>query len=294
VITAPKIEAVSALPIVQSNEAIEVTFECEQPEFLRKAAACHVSLWMSKVEGLTVGMLQQAYCGLVLILPRSDWVKEILREKYEDYPFLFTRDKEAEGRLRWVYEHYEEAKKLVSWMPQWVKDTYGSHICTRKIYESMRDNLVHAKSPCRLWTKSNVKLFIAARDSLPDEFTFDDAVSRCYSMSQQIYKNMRDPRRGKPSRWSLWKWLKGPGGCVDSCKAEFPVFTKIVNPPPAPYSTIAYFDSRKARACPKCGGRGFLDKARELETQCPVCGGLGEISSEDQIEYADDSESEES
>ena len=284
VITAPKLENVSALPIVQSNEAIEVTFECAQPDFIRKAAECHAALWMSKVEGLAVGFLQQAYCGLILLLPRkADWVKEILREKYADYPFLFTRDKEAERRLRWIYENYEEAKKLVEWMPQWIKDTYGSQTCTRKAYESMRDGIIHPKAPCRLWTKSNVELFIAVSAALPDEFTFDEAVDKCFSMSQQLYRDMRDPRRGKPSRWSLWKWLKGPGGYVDTCKAEFPIFAKDPNFVPGPYSDMQYFKYREEHVCPKCGGRGFLDKAREAETRCPQCDGSGEMLEDESV-----------
>lgn len=278
VITAPKLESVSTFPIIQSNEAIEVMFECEQPAFLRKAAECHVALWMSKVEGLTVGLLQQAYCGLILILPRkADWVKEILRDKYADYPFLFTRDKEAEKRLRWIYENYDEAKEMVAWMPQWIKDTYGTHVCTRKVYESMRDTVITPKAPCRLWTKSNVELFLATAEALPDVFTFEEAVDKCYTMSQQLYKGMRDPRRGKPSRWSLWKWFKGPGGYLDTCRAEYPVFKKDSSHVPGPYSDMQYFKYREEHVCPKCGGRGFLDKAREAETRCPQCDGSGEM-----------------
>lgn len=277
VITAPKLENVSALPIVQSNKAIDVTFECEQPEFLRKAAECHISLWMSKVEGLAVGLLQQMYIGLICILPKLPWVKEILKDRYDSYPFLYKTPKQSEKVLRHVAENYEEAKSKVSWVRQWVKDTYDTRKCSRYVYEKIRDKLVLLKSPCRLWTKSNVELFLAVKEALPDKFTFQEAVDMCYSKSQQLYKHMRDPRRGKASRWSLWKWLKGPGGFIDNCKAEQPVFTKDPNHEPGPYSDIQYFKYREERVCPKCGGRGFLDKARETETRCPVCGGSGEM-----------------
>jgi hypothetical protein len=196
---------------------------------------------------------------------------------------LFTRDQEAERKLRWIYENYEEAKQQVAWMPQWIKDTYGSHVCTRRVYESMRNNIVVPKSPCRLWTKSNVKLFIEVAKALPDSFTFEEVVDKCYSMSQQLYKHMRDPRRGKPSRWSLWKWLKGPGGYRDTCKSEFPVFEKDPDFVPGPYSDMKYFEYREKHVCPKCGGRGFLDKAREAETRCPQCSGTGEMTEEESI-----------
>jgi len=277
VITAPKLESVSALPIVQSNEAIEVTFECEQPEYLRKAAGCHIALWMSKVEGLTVGLLQQMYCGLVCILPKLPWVKEILRDKYETYPFLYKTPMQAEKVLRDIAENYDAAKAKVAWAPEWAKATYDTSVCSRYVYEKMRDTLVLAKSPCRLWTKSNVELFMAVRDALPDKFTFQEAIDTCYAKSQQLYKGMRDPRRGKPSRWSLWKWLKGPGGCKDTCKSELPTFEKDPAHVPGPYSDMQYFKYREEHVCPKCGGRGFLDKAREAETRCPRCSGSGEM-----------------
>lgn len=281
VVTAPKLENVSALPIVQSNEAIEVAFECEQPEFLRKAAECHIALWMSKVEGLTVGLLQQMYCGLICILPKLPWVEEILGDKYETYPFLYKTPKQSEKVLRYVAQNYKEALEKVSWVKQWVKDKYDTQKCSRYVYEKMRDRTVLAKSPCRLWTKSNVNLFLEVAKALPDQFTFQEAVDKCFEMSQQLYRNMRDPRRGKPSRWSLWKWLKGPGGYRDTCKSEWPIFEKDPDHEPGPYSDMEYFKYREQRVCPKCGGRGFLDKARESETQCPRCGGSGEMGEVD-------------
>jgi len=278
VITAPKIESVSAIPIVSSNEAIEVTFECAQPDFLRKAASCHATIWMSKVEGLTVGLLQQMYLGLVAILPRLDWVKEILKDRYDTYPFLFTRDAEAERHLRWIYEHYDEATKKVAWVPQWVKDTYDSSHCTKKVYETIRDRFVVARPPCRLWTKSNLELFLAVAKDLNSIVSFDEVVDACYRKSQQLYKGMRDPRRGKPSRWSLWKWLKGPGGFIDTCQSEQPTLIRDRDPVDGAYKDMHYFELREKQVCPKCAGRGYLDKSREAETRCPICEGTGRIA----------------
>jgi hypothetical protein len=217
------------------------------------------------------------YCGLVCILPKLPWVKEILRDKYETYPFLYKTPMQAEKVLRDIAENYDAAKAKVAWAPEWVKATYDTNVCSRYVYEKMRDTLVLAKSPCRLWTKSNVELFMAVRDALPDKFTFQEAVDTCYAKSQQLYKGMRDPRRGKPSRWSLWKWLKGPGGCKDTCKSELPTFEKDPTHVPGPYSDMQYFKYREEHVCPKCGGRGFLDKAREAETRCPRCNGSGEM-----------------
>jgi len=277
IITAPKLENVSALQIVQSNQAIETHFECEQPEFLRYAAECHVTLWMSKVEGFTVGLAQQLYLGLICVLPRVDWVKEILQETYDDYPFLFTRNKEAKGHLKWIFENYDEAKAKVAWVPGWIKERYDTKVCTRQVYGLMNKNLVNARPPCRLWTKSNLLLFLEAVKTMPDEFGFQEIVDRVVSMSQQLYLKMRDPRRGKASRWSLWKWLKGPGGFIDTCKQELPVFKRDPHARASAFSSMEGFEEREASVCGKCAGHGRLGKNIDYGV-CPDCNGKGKTS----------------
>jgi len=215
--------------LVKTNEAIQIKAECPQEEFLREAAASHVVLNTSKVEGFSVGIAQQLYVGLVMILPKADWVKELLQDRYGDYPFLYDGGKmdQADALLRHVHENYEECKEQVKWVPEWLKEKYDSKaVCAPQMYENLKRLSKEDVKVDRFWSPQTVRIFKKVVKTMPDRFNFLDYIDKLVETSQMLPHRLNEPRLGRPSRWAVWAWLKGHG-YRDTCTTEMPVFERI-------------------------------------------------------------------
>ena len=83
----------------------EINLGLPRDAYLKKLASCHVSMSNSIEEGFTVGIVEQIYSGLVVILPRKEWVEGLLGRSVRRLP-VSVRWKpygcvcDAEGRVR--------------------------------------------------------------------------------------------------------------------------------------------------------------------------------------------------
>ena len=215
--------------LVKTNAAISIFTECPQPDFLREAASSHVVLNTSKIEGFSVGIVQQLYIGLIMLLPRLDWVKGLLKEKYDDYPFLYDDGEmeQAQSLMLEIFEDYEGSKKKILWLPAWLKKNYDSKsVCIPQMYQKLQSLAKDDVKFDRFWSPQTVRIFKKVADAMPSPFKFEDYLDALTSTSQMLPKRLECPRLGRPSRWSVWTWLKGHG-YRDTCKTEMPVFERM-------------------------------------------------------------------
>jgi hypothetical protein len=175
------------------------------------------------------GNCQQLYVGLIMILPDADWVKELLQDRYSDYPFLYEDGKmdQADALLRHIYEHYDECKKQVGWVPGWLKEKYDSKtVCVPQMYENLKRLSKEDVKVDRFWSPQTVRIFKKVVKTMPARFKFLDYIDKLVETSQMLPPRLNEPRLGRPSRWAVWAWLKGHG-YRDTCTTEMPVFERI-------------------------------------------------------------------
>ncbi len=205
-------------------EFAEVHTEMNSEQFLKKACEAHVMLNTSQIEGFSIGLMEQLYLINVVLLPKLEWVRSLLREKYDEWPFLYSTKDEAYTLLCWVFEHWEEARAMVAWLPAWIKENFDTTRCAIDMYDAM-DEWV-AENPTWRFSSDKDELLLRAVYRLKGEqFTIDDFF-RFVVQESEVYRpsDLADPRRGKPSRWLLYKWLKANGFRDDIAK-PIPMFS---------------------------------------------------------------------
>ena len=89
---------------------------------------------------------EQLYAGLVVLIRRTGVEAEFLPP---DYPFLFDKDEECATMLRWVYEHYDEAREKVAHVPDWVRPRFDRPTGINKLLEYVEDAVTERRASAR-------------------------------------------------------------------------------------------------------------------------------------------------
>lgn len=213
--------------LAKEYPSLEIDGRVPTWEFWKKAAGCHAFVSFSQVEGFTVGVMEMLYMGILGVLPRRPWLKGLLLDKFDDYPFLHSNETEALACLRYIYENYEEAKKKVAWVPDFVRERYDAWKTAVDEYHYMQD-VVKKTNVGFLWSPSNVELIQKTAQALGDTFNLDDfwqTMIKDSPVLKRLGTDDHSPVRGQPSRWSAWKWLLAHG-YRDTCQTEVPVLVK--------------------------------------------------------------------
>lgn len=193
-------------------------------DFWRKAKECHVFVSFSKIEGFTVGVVEMLYMGLIGLLPKSDWVKGLLMERYDDYPFKHGDETECLAIMRYVYENYEKACAQVAWLPEFIRERYNCFETNQREYEYMK-TIVGKTRQSYLWSPENTRLMEATVAALGDTFSMQDAWEKLVEISRG-YSKTGPARRGQMSRYTFHKWLLSHG-YSDTCQEEFPTYVRL-------------------------------------------------------------------
>lgn len=227
VISTPK-SGTSSFPLDWKKRCkeIELLHDVKRENFLRIAAGSHVMANTSAAEGFSVGLMEQMYLGLVVLLPKLAWVKSLLLEKYDEYPFLYGDFTEAATILRWVYENFEEAQRRVSWVPIWIREKYDSKVVNQSTVKLLKEVSEEFRSD-RLWSVGNRQVMEQALAENKKKFL---TVIELYAIMCSVSRTYREydidnPRRGKISRWSIYKFLQSKGfeDVKDGPEARFKV-----------------------------------------------------------------------
>lgn len=218
VVTSPRAESKMGNKWKKKYKEIRFIYNCSFDKFAEEMVRADVVLSCSIHEGLTLGILQMMYAGPVVILPKLYWVKGLMKDRYEDYKFLYKNFDEAKMMLRYVYENYDESQKEMEKIRKFVKDMYGE----RMNYGIQRLEFMKDKIGQRSGFVTSIECIKELLERTLSEFSgtvsLEEFYDRMIKNSNSFSKN-RPITRGMPSKYRVYKWLKNQG-LEDICDSE--------------------------------------------------------------------------
>lgn len=211
---------------------VKFKFGIGSEEFTRECASSHVVLSASINEGFTVGVLEMMLLGPVVLLPNLPWVKGLLKDKFDEYPFRYDNFSDAQGLLKYVYDNYEDAQTKMEPYRKWIEDQYG--LGTGPDFGKARLDFmlkgIEEKSRYLkrfLNNEANDGLLRRTLGTMGrlDDFTLDDFYGMMIETSD-TYEHRGTPSRGKLSRFFVYKWLC-LNGFEDVCDGPIPKFRRL-------------------------------------------------------------------
>jgi len=206
---------------------LEILPDMKTEEFLEECFKAHVLLASSRIEGFTVGLLEQMATGIVTILPDLEWAKVLMKDKWDSYPFKYKTFHEAYGWLKWIYEHYDEAVNKVTWVPDWLRDTYSEEACKLKMHDMVFSYVYENHWPPPTLGKKNspnrnTELVDDYVKKMDEFFTIDDLIRAIVAGKDNTYRpsDFSNPIRGKMTAWDLYSYLSFSDMVEDTGKKE--------------------------------------------------------------------------
>lgn len=227
VICTPSLPKPQATALETEFPQFEFNWSTPKTEFLKRAAKAHVFVNASTNEGFSVGVVEQLYLGLIGVMPARPWVKGLLMEHYEKYPFIWNDRAEMLAKLKWVYENYEEAKQALKPIQEMIKERYSRKEASHKTYDYIKA-CVETQDVGNLHRigKETGKLMEKTLLLMPKVFSLPAFCTAMANRSEVIReKDFDNPYRGRPSKWMVYKFLQKLG-CKDMVDGAIPWFMK--------------------------------------------------------------------
>jgi glycosyltransferase involved in cell wall biosynthesis len=209
----------------------EINLGLPRDEYLKKLVSCHVSMSNSIEEGFTVGIVEQIYAGLVVILPKRDWVKGLLGEAYKIYPFIYNGgSEEAYVVLKYVFENYGECVEKMKPIREYIKKNYNISVVSRRTFEIIENYIKELrKRVVRSESKEIRELIDRVVNLFPNGISFKEFNEKLRSYTDKTVSGSdRNYRSGFPSKWQFYQFLI-KRGYVDNYKFPNPVLVKEVH-----------------------------------------------------------------
>lgn len=187
VVTTPTTKGMKELP-----SEVEVFENLGREDFLEKCYRSHVYLSTSKIEGFSIGFIEQLATGIVTVLPNAEWAKALLKSKWSEYPFKYSSIDEAYGWLRWIYENYEEARKRSAWVKDWVKEEYNEEKCVKVMGDQVVGLAKSMWPPPKLGKpdkpNGNARMVLDHIQKMPKRFYLNDLMSSIVENDDNQYR----------------------------------------------------------------------------------------------------------
>lgn len=188
----------------------EINLGLPRKNYLEKLASCHVSMSNSLEEGFTVGIVEQIYAGLVVLLPRRDWAVSLLGDAARYYPFFYDGGHEnAYTMLKYVYENYEEARTRMMSVKQYIRKNYDFSIVSQKTFDVMENYVLNLRRRVkRTESKEFRKLVDRVLALTPEQVSFSQFMEKIKDYTTgDVSGAERNYRSGFPSRWQVYQFL---------------------------------------------------------------------------------------
>lgn len=224
VVTSPRAESPIGEDYKKLYQAIRFVYNCPFETFIGEVVTSDVVLSLSKDEGLTLGVLQMMYAGPVVLLPTLYWVRGLLKEQYESYPFLYKNLDEARMLLRYVHLNLDKCQKRMEKVRQWVKKAYGSENNFGKARLDFMRSIISENEKFLTSITGCADLLKETLGVMGVAFTLDEFYFQMIERSR-AFRQTRTPTRGMPSKYRIYKWLISQG-LRDNCKKEVAEFEK--------------------------------------------------------------------
>lgn len=117
---------------------------CNWTDYINYANVSHVGLITSESEALSSSHVEQLYMGVILVMPKVGWARELVPK---DYPFLYSSISEAYTILHYIIENYEEAYKKFEPTIKHIRDKFSQKdktipLVIKNIVEVYRNSLM--------------------------------------------------------------------------------------------------------------------------------------------------------
>jgi len=170
----------------------EVLERVPPDEFVERCCKAHAYLASSRIEGFSVGFVEQLVTGIVAVLPDLPWAAALLKDRWSKYPFKYKNGNQAYGWLKWIYENYEEACKRISWVPEWVEEEYHEEKCLLDIHDRIKNLVAGRWPPPKLGGKKrlnpNSRLVLSHVDRMPKKFHIRDLIQSIVRGDDNAYR----------------------------------------------------------------------------------------------------------
>lgn len=202
----------------------EINLGLPRDTYLKKLASCHVSMSNSIEEGFTVGIIEQIYSGLVVILPRKDWVEGLLGGAYDDYPFLYDGSHTAAyAMLKAVFENYPEARAKMEPTRKYIRENYDTVVVSQRTFDIMESYVQNLRKRVKRSESEGFRTLVdRVIEIMPKEIGFTEFVEKIKQYTAgDVSGAERNYRSGFPSRWQMYQYLI-QRGYVDSYQFQNP------------------------------------------------------------------------
>ena len=166
-------------------------------DYLKLMNQCHVSVSMSEDEGFSFGLSEQFCTGNPLLLPNLSWAYALVGK---DYPFFYSSQSELLALLKYCFENYDEARKMVAPIVADFVEEHDIGVAAAGYLAIMNEDIAGSWTPFREWDDK----FTAVVAELPEQFTlkeFADLAAKKYDAGFGNYVILIGAHR------NLHRWL---------------------------------------------------------------------------------------
>jgi hypothetical protein len=205
--------------MLRRNKGIKLEFEVTKKDYIGKCARSHVWLSSSMYEGFTVGHIEMALTGTIGVVPRRAWSEEIFGK---DYMFMYDRENEALGMLKYIYENYRKANEyyvgVKERIEKWARNISGVGM---KVIEIMGNELERISN--KMGISEDVRYTLeSVCKKLGDEFDMYEFMGEFRGMLRVKDLNVYS----LPTSWEIRHWLMS-NGYEDTYEKEYPTFRYV-------------------------------------------------------------------
>jgi glycosyltransferase involved in cell wall biosynthesis len=192
----------------------EINLGLPRNQYLEKLASCHVSMSNSIEEGFTVGIIEQIYAGLVVLLPDREWARSLLGDAARDYPFFYSGGHEdAYVALKYVFENYDEARAKMEPTRQYIREHYDFSIVSKHTFDVVERYVSELQGRVKRSESKEFKNLIdrvVEISGKPIAFPAFLTKVKDYTTSD-VTGAERNYRSGYPSQWQVYQFLRQRG-----------------------------------------------------------------------------------
>lgn len=207
------------------GDRVKLVVDIKQEDYWREVKRSHVFLYFSPVEGYPVTAREVFYIGVPIVLPRREWVKDLLGKYYDEYPYMHNLNtNEAAFMIKAIKENYNEALVWVEKIKRDILEEEKLENTGKKWYFYLQE-LVKEKRRKIIDTigEGGMEMILSAYDEIGEGevFSFTDFVELMKKFAR-ANKDLFGTSKTKLSAYKVYYWLaENTEDLLDSLEPKF-------------------------------------------------------------------------
>lgn len=115
---------------------VELLSNLNREDYLKVLCSSHISMNWSKIEGFSVGLIEQIRSGLMTLVPNKPWVSGLFGEAFNEYPFVFDGGVHAFALIKKAYHDWAGMQDTIKAASKFI-DTFEENAVSDKMYDIM-------------------------------------------------------------------------------------------------------------------------------------------------------------